>query len=109
MLFLKLFSLLLYQINIIEIIYLHCFSYFIHSLSSCSTCNFATILENIENLRNILFKLMTTLTNRIKHAIDNTIQQLLALHITYSTMCVGIFKCIKIIIFRPEVCEILIC
>ena len=52
---------------------------------------------------------MTTLADRLQHAIDDIIQEFLTLHIANSTMRVGSFQLVKVLEFRPEISKVLIC
>ena len=66
------------------------------------------MLEDVENLGDVLLILGATLTYGVEHAVDDVVEELLALHVADAAMGVSSLQLVEVLELRPEVGEVLI-
>ena len=101
-------SLLTDELGVVEVVNLHGTTHLAHGLSGSLASLLGATAQDVVDLWDVLFKLMTTLTHGLQHIINNGVEELLALHVAQSTTTIVVFQFVEVLVFRPEVLEVIV-
>ena len=96
------------QFCILEVIDLHGGAHLVHRLCGSLTGSKRAFLEDVVDFRNVLLVLVTACADRIKHLVQDAVEQLLTLHVTDTTGCVSRLQLVKVLELRPELRKVFV-
>ena len=91
-----------------EIIDTHGFTDFVHGAGTYFTGGFGTALEDGEDGGDVLLQLMTADAHRLKHAVDDAVEEFLAFHVAKASTHVVLLQFVEIGVVGPELGEVVV-